>query len=198
MALLRSYRTSADWKAADLLSELSSGHRAADSMFTNKRQGRNKIQQAATFKQKELFVDMLIHIMVRARYYGHCPLEWCWKISSILKDGNLSDIALNSLNIIHLSYSVTMSREISSETIPAFYEERMKLMIDEIVIQPSTGKSYKKYSWILMVDNYACTKYAAEQTGKKAFTSTIDSLSILAIATENDAFVPELTQSEET
>jgi hypothetical protein len=65
------------------------------------------------------------------RYYGYsgCPLEWYWKISLILKDGNLSDKAFNNLSRIHLSYSATVSREISSETLPAFYDERMKLCV---------------------------------------------------------------------
>ena len=87
-----------------------------------------------------------------------------------MKDGNLSDGAFNNLAKINLSYSAHVSRGIASKSIPSFYEERMKLlrdMINEIQVDKPSGKSYKRFSWILTVDNYASTKYAKEQTGKK-------------------------------
>jgi hypothetical protein len=40
-------------------------------------------------------------------------------------------------------------------------------MTEETTIDSATGILFKKYAWILMVDNYANTKYAAEQTGIK-------------------------------
>ena len=62
---------------SNMLNELRSGHLADASMLKNSRKDRSNLKQSATYKQKELFPDMLLHIMVRARYYGHCPLEWC-------------------------------------------------------------------------------------------------------------------------
>lgn len=69
----------------DILAELSGGHPADDSMLTNKRDRCYLDRHRAKFRQKELFVDMLLHIAIHSHYHGQCPLERSWRISSMLK-----------------------------------------------------------------------------------------------------------------
>ena len=60
---------------ADLLEELKHGNCASDTMLTTNRQSVDNFRQAATFRQKELFADMLIHILLHERHHGQCPAE---------------------------------------------------------------------------------------------------------------------------
>ena len=183
---------------SDLIDALEHGHKASNEMLTNRRSDVSSIRQAAMLRQKELFADMILHILLHCKCNGQCPLEWIYKISSILKDGGLSDSASNNLSRIALGYSAVVARDISETSLPTFYDQRMRLMVDMIAkTSISDTKEYKSYIWILMIDNYAKVKYAAEQTGKKAFASTTDSLSILAFPTTNEVLIHELVKSRQ-
>ena len=155
---------------ADLIFELCKGNAADVNMLTNERENVSIIRQAASFRQKELFVDMIIHIAVHSRYHGQCPLEWIWKISSLLKDGGLSDVANNNLGRISIGYSAVISRDIEQSSLPTYYDQKMqdiRVLIEQTEVESESGNSFKSYIWVLMVDNYANTKYAAEQTARR-------------------------------
>ena len=70
----------------------------------------------------------------------------------------------------------------------------IRALIEQTEVESESGNSFKSYIWVLMVDNYANTKYAAEQTGKKEFTSTINSLSILAFPTKKHFITERMCQ----
>jgi hypothetical protein len=90
-----------------------------------------------------------------------------------------------------------VTQEIVHSSLPKYYDEQIRKireLVNETAVEPVSKIAFKRYIWILMVDNYAKTKYAAEQTGKKEFASTTDSLSILAFPTENLVLQKELVQ----
>jgi|LauGreDrversion4_1035100.scaffolds.fasta_scaffold163948_2 hypothetical protein len=89
----------------NLLEELARGNPAQTSMIQTNRARIDNMRTSAKLRKKELFVDMLIHIMVHSHYHGKCPLEWIMKISSILKAGGLSNHASDNMCRIALSYS---------------------------------------------------------------------------------------------
>lgn len=92
-----------------------------------------------------------------------------------VKEDGISIISNNNLGRIHLGYSAAVTADIVQLSLPTFYDQemqRIRELINKTQIEQDSGKAFKKYIWVLMVDNYANTNYAAEQTGKKEFTST--------------------------
>jgi len=167
----------------DIISELVKGRIVQASDFVNKiRDDPGNVRFAASMRQRELFCDFLLHLVINAGSKGQTALCWIEIITSLLKDGQLIGTHLNLVNKLHLSFANTTSLDSKHESLRSFHIESMK-MLAEKASDPSFG-------FVGLIDNYAKQEYAAESTlvatkdfegtkrteDTKKFASTTDSL----------------------
>ena len=72
---------------------------------------------ASQLRQKELFCDMMLHILVNKQSGGKVKTEWVMLISSILKDGRLVARAFQTSTRLRLTSSQSVSDTIKAEAL---------------------------------------------------------------------------------
>ena len=141
----------------DIISELVKGHivQASDFVNTVANDPGNE-HFAAKMRQRELFCDFLLHLVINAGSKGRTPLSWIQAVTSLLKDEQIIGTHLNLVNKLHLAFSNSTSLGLKHESLRSCHRQSMEILAEK-ASDPSFG-------FVGMIDNYAKQEYAAEST----------------------------------
>ena len=116
---------------------------------------------ASKIRQRELFCDFMMQMIVHANQKTNAALEWIMTTTRCLKDSHLSSSGMDYLSKLFLSYSNTSAVDTIGTVNQTTYEESMANLKREVCSRNTEGD--KKYVPVIFMDNMAVIKYAEEQ-----------------------------------
>ena len=111
---------------------------------------KNKAEAAATViaaRKHYLVTSMLTHILLNYRSKGTLPTEWVTQITRMMKDGNLSNSAMNTFCKLGISSASSSAKSNRVYTLTKWYEGQIRIIEAAVRDRPMIP--------ILMGDNYA-------------------------------------------
>lgn len=182
--------------------------------LTNKFDAGKSKDLARAIRQKELFCDLILQIIINKKNRGQSYSDWVVAISTLFKDGNLTGRIFGAINRIGLCRSQSAADEIRHVALTQFYANsiaQLQANIRETKSDAASSGVELRRVFILNVDNYAQIKFSREQVSKKtiaadgvetlsnvkSFTNVEDTLSILAIGfNKHDAYLKSESRTD--
>ena len=148
-----------------------------------------KERLAAKINKQQIFADILLSLVVSAKWSHQTHTEWLLDISDIALSSGMTASGIAMFNLFNITYSKSELLKAKTAGLEGYYRMKMndleKKCREEIAIEVAGTATavtmMKTFIPMSIVDNYSQQNFAQEQTEGKKFTDSTDTLSSIVL-----------------